>query len=156
MRILMLVPEVFYSTRGTPLSAYHRTRELVRSGYDVDVLTYPLGSAPPDLSAPVFRARGPRLFEDLPAGPSYRKLWFDVLLALSLMGRLWRQRYDLIYAHEEGGFIASVMSHLFGVPYVYDMHSSLPLQVIDWGFSRNRAIVGCFRWAERSSRIGTR
>ena len=151
MRILMLIPEVFYSTRGTPLSAYHRTRELVRSGYDVDVLTYPLGSPPPDLDVAVFRARGPRLFKDLPAGPSYRKLWFDLLVSLSLVVRLWRQKYDLIYAHEEGGFIASIASRLFRVPYVHDMHSSLPLQVVDWGFSRNRAVVACFRWAEQVS-----
>ena len=32
MRILKIVPQAFYSTRGTPLSAYHRARELVAVG----------------------------------------------------------------------------------------------------------------------------
>jgi hypothetical protein len=45
MRILMVIPQKFYSTRGTPLSAYHRTRELVALGHSVDILTYDPGES---------------------------------------------------------------------------------------------------------------
>src|SRR5688572_12780223 len=106
MRILMLIPQKFYSTRGTPLSAYHRTRELIGFGHDVDILTYRLGDDAPGLGAKVYRSRGPHFASDISPGPSRLKIWFDLLLLSSLLWRLMRKRYDLIYAHEEGAFLA--------------------------------------------------
>ena len=78
MRILMLIPQVFYSARGTPLSAYHRIRDLRALGHEVEVLTYPLGDPPPDLDVVVHRSFGPHFARSLKQGPSYRKIWFVV------------------------------------------------------------------------------
>jgi hypothetical protein len=39
MRILKIVPQAFYAARGTPLSAYHRARELIARGHEVEILT---------------------------------------------------------------------------------------------------------------------
>jgi glycosyltransferase involved in cell wall biosynthesis len=83
------------------------------------------------------------------AGPSGRKIWLDVLLFASLIGRLCRERYDALYAHEEAALLARIAGTLFRIPYVYDMHSSLPLQITDWKFSRRRSVVALFRWVER-------
>jgi glycosyltransferase involved in cell wall biosynthesis len=149
MRILKIVPQAFYAPRGTPLSAYHRARELLAHGHEVDILTYGLGEPPPGLPVRVFRARGPHFCRTLPAGPSGRKIWLDALLFLSLIGRLCRDRYDALYAHEEAALLARVAGAIFRTPYVYDMHSSLPLQITDWQFSRRRWVVQAFRWVER-------
>jgi glycosyltransferase involved in cell wall biosynthesis len=149
MRILKIVPQAFYAPRGTPLSAFHRARELVAHGHEVDILTYGIGEAPPDLDVRLFRARGPHLCRTVRAGPSARKIWLDVLLLASLIGRLCRQRYDALYAHEEAALLARFAGALFRIPYVYDMHSSLPLQITDWKFSRSRSVVALFRWVER-------
>lgn len=149
MRILKIVPQAFYAPRGTPLSAYHRARELLARGHEVDILTYGIGEPPPHLSARVFRARGPHFCRTLRAGPSARKIWLDVLLFASLVGRLSRERYDALYAHEEAALLARLAGALFHIPYVYDMHSSLPLQISDWNFSRSRWVVALFRWIER-------
>jgi len=154
MRILKIVPQAFYAPRGTPLSAYHRARELLAQGHQVDILTYGIGEPPPHLSARVFRARGPHFCRTLRAGPSGRKIWLDVLLLASLIGRLCRERYDALYAHEEGALLARFAGALFRIPYVYDMHSSLPLQITDWKFSRRRSVVALFRWVERVSVSG--
>lgn len=70
MRILEIVPQAFYSTRGTPLSAYHRARELIALGHEVDVLTYAIGSEPPALAARVYRARGAHFSRSI--GPARR------------------------------------------------------------------------------------
>jgi glycosyltransferase involved in cell wall biosynthesis len=149
MRILKIVPQAFYAPRGTPLSAYHRARELLARGHQVDILTYGLGEPPPRLNARIFRARGPHFCRAVRAGPSGRKIWLDVLLFASLIGRLCRERYDALYAHEEAALLARLAGTLFGIPYVYDMHSSLPLQITDWKFSRRRSVVALFRWVER-------
>jgi glycosyltransferase involved in cell wall biosynthesis len=151
MRILKIIPQAFYSTRGTPLSAYHRARELVARGHEVDIVTYAIGGVPPGLNARVYRSRGPHFSRYLPPGPSRLKIWFDLLLFINLLYRLSRRRYDLLYAHEEGAFLARIAGWIFRVPYVYDMHSSLPLQITDWKFSRSRRVVNLFRWVERVS-----
>jgi glycosyltransferase involved in cell wall biosynthesis len=154
MRILKIVPQAFYAPRGTPLSAYHRARELLARGHEVDILTYGIGDSPPGLNARLFRARGPHFCRTVRAGPSGRKIWLDVLLFASLIGRLCRQRYDALYAHEEAALFARIAGALFRIPYVYDMHSSLPLQITDWKFSRRRSVVALFRWVERLSVSG--
>jgi glycosyltransferase involved in cell wall biosynthesis len=151
MRILKIVPQAFYSTRGTPLSAYHRARELVARGHQVDILTYGIGAPPPGLEARVYRSKGPHFSRDLIAGPSRLKIWYDFLLFLNLLYRLTRQKYDLLYAHEEGAFLARIAGWLFRVPYVYDMHSSLPLQITDWKFSSSPRVINLFRWVEKVS-----
>ena len=43
MRILMIAPEPFLEPRGTPFSIYHRAKALVTLGYEVDLVTYPMG-----------------------------------------------------------------------------------------------------------------
>lgn len=149
VRILMVVPQAFYSTRGTPLSAYHRTRELQALGQQVDILAYPVGAEPPDPNMRVYRSRGPHFALSIKAGPSYQKIWFDALLFVNLIARLLRHRYDCLYAHEEGAFMCRLAGALFRIPYVYDMHSSLPLQIIEWEFSRKAWVVKLFRWVER-------
>ena len=151
MRILKIIPQAFYSSRGTPLSAYHRARELVARGHEVDIVTYAIGGVPPQLKARVYRSRGPHFSRYLPPGPSRLKIWFDLLLFINLLYRMVRSRYDLLYAHEEGAFLARIAGWIFRVPYVYDMHSSLPLQITDWKFSRSRRVVNLFRWVERVS-----
>jgi glycosyltransferase involved in cell wall biosynthesis len=156
MRILMIIPQAFYTTRGTPLSAYHRTKELIARGHEVDILTYAVGNDPPDLAARVYRSRGPHFSKSIEAGPSRIKIWFDLLLSINLLYRLSVKRYDLIYAHEEGAFLARCARALLRVPYIYDMHSSLPLQITDWKFSASRRVINFFGWVERVSIRGAK
>jgi glycosyltransferase involved in cell wall biosynthesis len=148
MRMLMIIPQVFYSTRGTPISAYHRIRELMSYGHEVDVLTYKPGGAPPDLPVRIYRSRGPHFVKHIKAGPSRVKIWYDVLLFVNLIYRLSRRRYDVLYAHEEGAFLARIVGWVARTPYVYDMHSSLPRQIREWGFSRKQWVVNLFTWVE--------
>jgi glycosyltransferase involved in cell wall biosynthesis len=156
VRILMIIPQVFYSTRGTPISAYHRIRELISYGHEVEVLTYKLGASPPDLDIRIYRSHGPHFANEIKAGPSRLKIWFDVLLFVNLIYRLSRRRYDALYAHEEGAFLARIVGAVFRTPYVYDMHSSLPRQIRDWGFSRKQWVVSLFGWIERFCVQGAR
>lgn len=150
MRILDIIPQAFYVPRGTPLSAYHRARELIAQGHEVDILCYGLGEPPPDLASRVIRARGPHFTRAVRAGPSMVKIWLDFLLLLSLLGLLLRKRYDVLFAHEEAALHARFAGALFRIPYVYEMHSSLPLQITDWKFSSRRTVIGLFRWIERT------
>ena len=42
-----------------------------------------------------------------------------------------RNRPDVVHAVEEAAFMAYVVRRIFGIPYIYDMDSSLPDQIVE-------------------------
>ena len=149
MRILMIAPEPFFEPRGTPFSEYHRIRALLDLGHTVDLVTYPFGR---DVKLPglrIFRSLRPPLVRRVRIGPSLAKVPLDLALAVTAFRRAISEKYDAIHSHEEGGAIGVVLSALAGVPHLYDMHSSLPQQLTNFGFSRSRVLAGAFGWLER-------
>ena len=123
MRILMIAPEPFFQPRGTPFSELYRTRALTELGHEVDMVTYPMGE---DVSMPGFRIfRALRIpgIHSVRIGPSFSKLALDALVFLTSLRRLLTSRYDVLDCHEEAGFMGALLSKLFSVPLLYDMHS---------------------------------
>jgi glycosyltransferase involved in cell wall biosynthesis len=149
MRILMIAPQPFFQPRGTPFSELYRARALTELGHQVDMVTYPIGD---DVSMP-----GLRIHRTLPVpglrrvriGPSFAKVVLDALVFGSSLLRLLLRRYDLLDCHEEAGFMGVVFARAFGVPLLYDMHSSLPEQLSNFEFSRNRLLRRLFDGIER-------
>jgi glycosyltransferase involved in cell wall biosynthesis len=58
-----------------------------------------------------------------------------------------RHRYDAIHAVEEAAFIAAILRKVSGIPYVYDMDSSLPEQLVE-RFPGMRFVFGALRAME--------
>lgn len=149
MRILMIAPEPFFQPRGTPFSEYYRARAFVELGHEVDMLTYPIGE---DVSISGLRVfRTPRLpgVRNVSIGPSLAKIPLDGMLFATSIRRLMAERYDLLDCHEEAGLMGVLLSRLFGVPTVYDMHSSLPEQLENFRYTRSRLLRGLFALSER-------
>ncbi|MGH9330975.1 MAG: glycosyltransferase [Vicinamibacterales bacterium] len=149
MRILMIAPEPFFEPRGTPFSEYHRIRALLDLGHTVDLVTYPFGR---DVELPglrIIRSLRPPFIRRVRIGPSFAKVPLDLALATAAFRRAVTQKYDAVHSHEEGGLIGVLLSALVGVPHLYDMHSSLPQQLANFGFSRSRLLAGAFSWLER-------
>jgi glycosyltransferase involved in cell wall biosynthesis len=142
MNILLLAPQPFYQERGTPIAVEMLLQSLSRLGHRVDLLTYHEGR---DVAHPGLRLfRIPRLpgVRNVPPGPSLRKILCDAFMLRAAL-RLSRQnRYDVVHAVEEAAFLAAVIRRRRGVPYVYDMDSSLFRQVAErfpWlGFAARR------------------
>jgi glycosyltransferase involved in cell wall biosynthesis len=145
----MIAPEPFFEPRGTPFSEFHRIRALGDLGHTVDLVTYPFGK---DVTLPglrVFRCLRPPFIRHVAIGPSWAKVPLDVLLTLTVIRRALAGRYDAVHSHEEGSFIGVIVAAALGVPHLYDMHSSLPQQLTNFGFSTSRVLAGIFAWAER-------
>ncbi|MGH9309890.1 MAG: glycosyltransferase [Vicinamibacterales bacterium] len=145
----MIAPEPFFEPRGTPFSEFHRIRALTGLGHTVDLVTYPFGT---DVSIPglrVFRSLRPPFIKDVRIGPSLAKVPLDLLLTLTAIRRALAGRYDAVHSHEEGSFIGVLLAAALGVPHLYDMHSSLPQQLANFGFSRSRLLTALFSWGER-------
>jgi glycosyltransferase involved in cell wall biosynthesis len=149
VRALVVAPQPFFTPRGTPFSVYHRTRVTASLGVEVDFLTYGEGR---DVDIPGARiVRIPRIksLEPIRVGPSFAKLALDVLMVLWTVTLLARRRYDFVHAHEEAVFWCSFLKPVFRFKLVYDMHSSLPQQLTNFGFTESRILIGAFEWLER-------
>jgi glycosyltransferase involved in cell wall biosynthesis len=149
MHILMIAPEPFFEPRGTPFSEFHRIRALTTLGHTVDLVTYPFGR---DVHMPglrIFRCLRPPFIRRVRVGPSWPKVPLDVSLAATAMRRAFSGRYDAVHSHEEGGAIGVILAALLRVPHLYDMHSSLPQQVANFGLRERRWLAALLSWLER-------
>jgi glycosyltransferase involved in cell wall biosynthesis len=155
MHILMVSPQPFFRPRGTPLSVLHRIRALSMLGHTVELVTYPFGDSPEIPGLRIHRAPRPPLVSDVPVGPSVAKLILDVPL-FRLATRLARSgRFDLVHTHEEGGWLGARLRRTTGLPHLYDMHSSLPQQLANFGKFNWRPMVAAFRRLEERTLRGS-
>ena len=144
----MLAPEPFFQPRGTPFSEYHRIKALGDLGHHVDLVTYPFGR---DVALPhlrIVRSWRPPFLREVGIGPSYTKIVLDVFLAITAIGLARRHRYDAIHSHEEAGLLGVWLARRHGVPHLYDMHSSLPQQLDNFGYSRSARMRRIFERVE--------
>lgn len=148
MRILMLAPHPFFQARGTPIAVRTVLEFLCGRGHQVDVLTFPEGE---DLDIPDCRfyrvRRLPRIWNVRP-GFSLKKVAYDFLMLTESLRMIRRRRYDAIHAVEEAAFIAVALRKVSGIPYVYDMDSSLPEQLVE-RFPAMRFVFGALRAMEK-------
>ena len=148
--MLVVAPHPFFTPRGTPFSVYYRTLVLAEAGVKIDLLTYFPGQ---DVDIPGVRIiRIPRIafLEPVPIGPSVKKLLLDIPVLLWTIGLLIRHRYAMVHAHEESVFWCRVLKPIFRFRMIYDMHSSLPQQLENFGFTKSKILIGIFRFLENS------
>lgn len=149
MRILMIAPQPFFQPRGTPFSEFYRIRAMTELGHRVDLVTYAIGE---DVDMPgltIFRTPAIPGIKSIRIGPSLAKIPLDTLIFTSSLRRLVSQRYDVLDCHEEAGLMGVFFSKLFGVPTIYDMHSSLPEQLENFRYSSSKPLRYLFDVAER-------
>ena len=147
MKILVLAPHPFFQARGTPLAVRMVLEFLSRRGHDVDVLTLHEGE---DVAIPntrIFRIRSLPWIRNIRPGFSIKKVVCDALMFVSCIRMVRRSRYDLIHAVEESAFIAAAAQAVSGVPYVYDMDSSLAEQMVE-AYPRLRVALPVMRYCE--------
>lgn len=155
MHILMVAPQPFFRPRGTPFSVLHRIRGLAMLGHSVELVTYPFGETPEIAGLRVHRSPRPPFVRDVAIGPSPAKLALDVPL-FHLASRLARTgRFDLLHTHEEAGWLGARLRRSTGIPHLYDMHSSLPQQLENFGRFHWPPVIAAFRRLERYTLKGS-
>ncbi len=132
MRVLILAPHPFYIVRGTPIDLELVVRALSeRSGTTIDLVVYNQGVDRDYPGLTIHRApRGTWLGETRP-GLTLKKLLVDVFFFFRAWSLVRRHRYDLVHAGEEAVFMALFFRRLYGIPYAYDLDSSIAEQVTE-------------------------
>jgi glycosyltransferase involved in cell wall biosynthesis len=135
-RVLYLLPQPYLEARGSSYRAQATLRALRDLGWEVDLLCYPQGEAPPDPGIRVFRSPGVPGVRQVPVGPSAAKILLDLPFCFAVVWRLLRRRYDVVHGVEEAGLTAWLLTRLRRVPYVFDMHSRMSEQLREAGLAR--------------------
>jgi glycosyltransferase involved in cell wall biosynthesis len=156
MKLLFLAPQPFFQERGTPIAVKlalealsARLIEVTKEETTIDLLVYREGK---DVNIPgvtVHRVYSPKWLNGIRPGISCKKLLADLIFFIhtfQLIYKARRNQYKVIHAVEESVFIAWLAKVLFKIPYVYDMDSSLAMQLTEkwWWFSPISAILNFF------------
>jgi glycosyltransferase involved in cell wall biosynthesis len=149
MKILMIAPQPFFEPRGTPISVYQRLSGLSSLGHTIDLATYHLGKNEVFEGVTIHRTPSIPFIKSLKVGPSWQKVPLDILLFLKSVGLLIKNKYDVIHSHEEAGFFSVLLAWMFRKRHLYDMHSSLPKQLVNFKFGDNWLMIGFFDNLER-------
>jgi len=144
MKSLVIAPQPFFSPRGTPMSVYYRALVMAQKGVEIDLLTYGEGQDVEIPNVRIIRTPRFRFLGNVKTGPSALKLFLDFFIFWWTVGLLIRRRYDFVHAHEEAVFIALVLKPIFRFKLVYDMHSSLPEQLHNFGWSGSSLLKKMF------------
>lgn len=154
MRVLFLAPHPFYQDRGTPIDVLLVLKVLSGRGDTVvDVVTFHEGSDVELENVSIRRIRAPRLLRGIRPGFSMKKLACDVLLFFMAWRMVRTGGYDFIHADEESVFFAMFFKWFHGIPYAYDLDSSIAQQLVEsrpalaplsamFGYLETRAIRG--------------
>ena len=151
MKILMLAPQPFFQPRGTPFSVLGRLYALSQMGHSIDLVTYHRGEDVQIPNVRILRIVNIPFIKNVKVGPSLAKIPMDLALFVKAFRLLAKNDYDLLHTHEEAGFMGILFKRIFGIPHLYDMHSSLPQQLHNFQFSRSRLLHGIFEMLEKST-----
>ena len=150
LTILVLAPHPYYVDRGSPIDVDILVRALSQRGDTVDLIVYREGEDREYPGVTIHRAPVPEWVGSLRPGLSWKKLIADLAVFRMARRLIARRRYDVIHAGEEAVFLAMWFRFRRGIPYVYDMDSSIAQQVVE-----QKAWLAPFRrlfnWSERQA-----
>ncbi|MEY4668092.1 MAG: hypothetical protein RL518_791 [Pseudomonadota bacterium] len=147
MKVLFLAPQPFYQERGTPIAVKialetlaKRLTHTTRGEAAIDLLCYAEGEDVEIPGVQIHRTPNLGFLKGIRPGISLKKLICDVIFlfsTLALVIKARKRQYTVIHAVEESVFIAWFVKKIWGIPYIYDMDSSLSLQVTEkWWWSK--------------------
>lgn len=138
MRVLFLAPQPFFQERGTPIALKMLLEALTatsKTELQIDLLTYAEGEAVAIPGVSHLRIPSVGGLSGVRPGISLKKLLYDLIFLCSAIRLVFRSRrtapYHLIHTVEEAVFIGWFLKILFGVPFIYDMDSSLSKQLTE-------------------------
>ena len=127
---------------------------LAELGLEVDLLALPFGEDPTIPGVRLIRA--PKIWgiRHIPIGPSWSKLLYDFSLFAAALRLVVKRRYAVLHGVEEAGVMAAFLGRVFGIPYVFDMHSHMSEQIRDRTFCGAKALARFVAFLERVAICG--
>lgn len=121
----MIAPQPFFEPRGAPFCVYQHIQALLELGYEIDLVTYPIGKQVKLPNLHIYRAPTVPFIHAVKPGPSLAKLPLDLAVLLTALWRLCWRRYRFICTHEEAALLGIPLALMFGCKLLYYMHCNL-------------------------------
>lgn len=150
MKILVLAPTPFFADRGCHIRIYEEAKALQEKGHNVDIFTYHNGRDIEGLN--IHRIINIPWYKKLSAGPSWHKLYLDVLLMFNVMFLGFFKNYDVIHAHLHEGCIIGFFLKIFFFfrpKLIFDAQGSLVGEMSAHGKIKNNLFIKIFTLIER-------
>jgi hypothetical protein len=128
---LFLAPQPFYQDRGTPIAVDLLLKVYSERGETLDVVTYHEGRDIHYPNVTIIRTHKFPLVRNIRPGFSLKKLVCDGSMLLKATSLALTHKYQFVHAVEESVFIALLLKVTLGIPYLYDMDSSLSQQMVE-------------------------
>jgi hypothetical protein len=147
LNILVLAPHPFYQDRGSPIALSMVLKVLSERGDQIDVIAYHEGEEVKYDRVTIHRTYSVPFVNYVRPGFSWKKVICDIFMFFKTMNLVLRNPYQVVHAVEESVFIALTLKWLFKIPYIYDMDSSLPQQLVE-RYPFLRGFLGFFNFFE--------
>jgi glycosyltransferase involved in cell wall biosynthesis len=144
-RLLFLTSVPFFQWRGSSIRVGFDVQALGELGYEVDLVTLPIGETRNTPGVTVHRVANPFRVKNIPIGPSLHKLIFDVLIFFKALGMAIRRPYSVVHAVEEVGAVGLLVGRLTGAQVVFEKHSD-PASHKDKPLIN--IVLSLYRWVE--------
>ncbi len=144
----MVAPTSFFSDYGGHIRILEEIRGLQARGHQITVCTYHTGSAVPGIA--IRRSLDVPWRRGVQVGSSRHKIYFDAMLALTVLRAAAATRPHIVHAHmHEGALLGYPVRQLAHVPLVFDYQGSLTGEMVDHHFlRRDGRMYRPTRWME--------
>lgn len=122
-RLLFMTSVPFFQWRGSSIRIGFNVQALAELGYEVDLVTLPVGANKAVAGVTVHRVANPFGVSNIPIGPSLHKLVFDLLIVFKALRMVTRRSYAVVHAVEEVGVLGLLVGRLIGAKVVFEKHS---------------------------------
>ena len=122
-KVLFISPQPYFEWRGSPIRVKANMTALSALGYEIDLLTLPIGENHKTNNVNIHRVWNIFNAKNISIGPSPLKLWFDILLIFKGIALISQKKYQILHGTEEAGFICYLLSRFNRAKYIFEKHS---------------------------------
>jgi glycosyltransferase involved in cell wall biosynthesis len=144
----MVAPTSFFADYGAHVRPLEEIRALQALGHQITVCTYHSGNDVPGID--IRRSLDVPWRRGVEVGSSRHKLYFDGMLAFTVLRAGLQVRPDVIHAHlHEGALIGYLLRQILRAPLIFDYQGSLSGEMVDHRFlRRDGPFYEPVRWGE--------
>jgi len=150
-KICMIAPFPFFEDRGAPIRVNGEAKGLANLGHEIDVVCYHLGRDVPEVNR-IHRIHHIPWYNTTAAGPSYHKVYLDLMVLSKTLHVIKSCDVDVVHAHlHEGAAIAQMLKTILKLkkPVIFDAQGSLTGEMASHGFIEPTSLQFRFwRWLE--------
>ena len=142
LSIAMVAACPFPANHGSPASIREMSQTLSSLGHKVHIITYPIGQDIPVENVTIHRVGKFLGSHKVTVGPTYYKPFLDALLAIKLCQVIWKEKIDVIHAHNYEGAIAGyIAKKITRKPMLYNAVNNMIDELPSYHFIRPKSLA---------------